>query len=394
MNAKTIFIHIGLEKTGTTSIQNFLFNNAEQLKQKYIFYSTMLDKDQRSLSIYSGQSKYIRGLVSKDKEIKIKKELPQTIKSIIDKFEKSNCTNLVFSNEHLSSRLKDTNDLKNLKELFKPYNYPIKIVIYVRNQVDLLESLYFEFIKSGGKDSLSNWSKDFTFIEIDFNKLLKEWGSVFGNESIIVSLFDRKNLKNGDIIDDFLDLLLVQSDEKFIRSNNQNLSLGYKSIEFMRIYNSHINEPERKPYILNNLLSMYGNDKEKISLSHDDRIRLFNKYSTSNHEFVKKYLPEISYDFFIQTSRNPNKQNFSEDVLWDIINHLIHKLDNIDTQQKQTIEQNNSKINTLINNRWYRLGQMSRKKKIWTIGKVVSKKIKLYWVLQLLAKFIKNLLGK
>ena len=303
MNKKTIFLHIGLEKTGTTSIQNFLFNNAEQLQKISIFYPTVLGENQTSLCIYSGQTKYIESLASENREIQIKKDLPQTIKSIINNFEKSNCKNLVFSNEHLSSRLKNANDIKNLKELFAPYSYHVKIVMYVRNQVDLLESLYFEGIKDGGKNRLCDWANNFTYFELDYMQMLEKWESVFGKDSIMVKLFDRSILKNGDAVDDFLDLLSIENDEKFIRSNNQNISLGYKSMEFMRMYNSHVNESERKLYILNNVLSDYSNDKEKISLSPDDRVRLFNKYSKSNHQFLQKYLPEISYDFFIQTSR-------------------------------------------------------------------------------------------
>ena len=45
-------------------------------------------------------------------------------------------------------------------------------------------------------------------------------------------------------------------------------------------------------------------------------------------------------------------------------------------------------------NRWYRFDQMSYKRKIWTITKVSSKKIKIYWLLQPIAEQLKKLLGK
>ncbi len=214
MGSKTIFIHIGLEKTGTTSIQNFLYNNSKKLQLESLFYSTSLGVNQTSLSIYSGQDKHINSLAPKEQEkIIIRKELPRKIKNIIKEFEKSGCKNLVFSNEHLSSRLKNTNDINKLKGLFDQYDYPVKIIMYVRNQVDLLESIYFEGIKAGAKDSLSDWAKKFGYFELDFIKMIEKWESVFGEESIIVKLFDRRVLKNKDAIDDFLSILSINKNE-------------------------------------------------------------------------------------------------------------------------------------------------------------------------------------
>ena len=158
----------------------------------------------------------------------------------------------------------------------------------------------------------------------------------------------------------------------------------------MRIYNSHVSESERKTYLLNTLLNNYRSDKQKISLSHDDRTKLFNKYDTSNHKFLKNYLPEISYDFFIQTSRDPKEQKFSENILWDIINHIINQ--KVIIKNKQPLQQPN--IHAVLNDPWYRFGQMSFKRKIWTIGKVVSKKIRLYWLLRPIAEAVKKIVGK
>ena len=382
MDNRTIFIHIGLEKTGTTSIQDFLFNNTEKLKNKSIFYPTILGENQISLCIYSAQRKNVGNLAPEKQEIKIKENLPQTIQSIIKRFDKSNCENLVFSNEHLSSRLKNTNDIENLKRLFDHCNYPVKIVVYVRNQVDLLESLYFEGIKAGGKENLDDWANKFSYFELDYMKLLSEWESVFGKESIIVRLFDRRILKNGDAIDDFLDVLSVERNENFSISSQQNISLGYKSIEFMRRYNLNVKEPERMTYKLNNLLNDYNNNKQKTSLSYDTRVSIFDKYKKSNHQFLEKYLPEISYDFFVKTSRSPQEQEFSEDTLWDIINHLV----------KQNVKNNNKQHNknNLLDDKWYRFGQMSNKRKVWSIARVISKKIKIYNFLKSLGKYGKS----
>ena len=40
--------------------------------------------------------------------------------------------------------------------------------------------------------------------------------------------------------------------------------------------------------------------------------------------------------------------------------------------------------------RWYRFGQLSRKRKIWVIGKILSKKFRIYWLLKPFANFLVN----
>ena len=59
--------------------------------------------------------------------------------------------------------------------------------------------------------------------------------------------------------------------------------------------------------------------------------------------------------------------------------------------QKTTIENHRAKIATLQNNKWYRFGQYSRKRKIWVICKVLSKKLYIYWLVQPFAQAIKKI---
>ncbi len=60
------------------------------------------------------------------------------------------------------------------------------------------------------------------------------------------------------------------------------------------------------------------------------------------------------------------------------------------SQKDNELEKKESKIKALEGNNWYRFGQMSRKRKMWKIGKIVSKKIKIYWVLKLIFNIYKT----
>ncbi len=88
--------------------------------------------------------------------------------------------------------------------------------------------------------------------------------------------------------------------------------------------------------------------------------------------------------------------DFGPCLVYDIENpHLMFKIER--DLKDQEIQQKNQQIKQLLasnkillDNRWCRFGKMSQKRKMWTIGKVISKKIKLYWLLQPIAKSFKQ----
>ncbi len=59
------------------------------------------------------------------------------------------------------------------------------------------------------------------------------WKSVFGEENVIVRLYDRKLLKNGNIIDDFLDALGIKDMEGLERDIEANESLDPRLLPYL-----------------------------------------------------------------------------------------------------------------------------------------------------------------
>jgi len=58
------------------------------------------------------------------------------------------------------------------------------------------------------------------------------------------------------------------------------------------------------------------------------------------------------------------------------------------------LQKDRSKIQALINNKWYLFGKLSRKRKIWTMGKVISKRARIYNVLQPSVKIVMKYIKK
>ncbi len=325
---KTIYIHIGLEKTGATSIQNYLFNHATYLQNLGVFYPIRFGPNQTALVHYSGKEKHTKSLYG---NLDFKRSIPNKINEIIKKFSSSKCDKLLFSNEHLSSRLKDEDDIKNLHNLFSGYDLPIKIIVYIKNQVDMLESLYYESVKAGNKSDLNTWSEKFRYFELDYIKFLSPWENSFNKNNIIVKLFNNKFLRNGDAVEDFLNILGLQ--EYHYGSSNKNVSLGYKGIEFLRLLNSR---NISNSLLVNNLLIPIDKSN-KITMSQKMREYILDKCEKSNKELLNKYFNDkVSYEEFTSFSRPYNEQKYlTQDDILDFTSIFIEQIQHKNQQIKE-----------------------------------------------------------
>lgn len=132
---KTIYIHLGYHKTATTFLQRFIYPKMQQvnfIKQRYI-------------------RKPLR-------QIKLRKLPPKRIKQIrrtIQGFDDGRP--LLISYEGLSASPFSTQQskrnvqvLKDIRRVFPASDYDVHIIVSIREQVDLLTSLYIQHLHQGG----------------------------------------------------------------------------------------------------------------------------------------------------------------------------------------------------------------------------------------------------
>ncbi len=120
---------------------------------------------------------------------------------------------------------------------------------------------------------------------------------------------------------------------------------------------------------------------KKYKLLYEDLI------STPNSSCKIKEIPKVFPD---------KPANFSAFI---DMQQRIEKLNIVNSSQElqqktKTIQKERYKIKKLTNDKWYRFGQMSRKRKIWTSGKVLSKKMKIHWALKPFAQVVKKSMKK
>lgn len=239
-----LYLHIGTEKTGTSSVQNFFTANRELLSRKGILYpETPGKKNHTGLtgaaqeSSRGGTLRILLGLRTADDVEQYRREL---IAGLQSEFASRTFHTVVMSNEHCSSRLLADEEISWLKDAFAPHFDRMRIVVYLRRQDDFLLSTYSTAVKSGVKSRLGVPPEHIIESRYNYWELLSRWARVFGRENILCRKFERSALKNGDVVDDFLSVTGTDVSDKFERPEDVNESLDAETLEYLRLFNAHV----------------------------------------------------------------------------------------------------------------------------------------------------------
>lgn len=233
---KTAYIHIGHEKTGTTTLQIFLQKNSDALTQNNLVY------------LGDGNSAYMHGIghfpivasfyekcpnfIPSEKH-KPSSEVLEALSKDADETEHD----IILSCEHFSSRLTKLEDIERLKKALS--DRQVKIICYIRRQDEQAVSLYSTLVKGGHTDpfSLNDVKPENRYF--DYSRILKDWATVFGSENMIVRDYSRQALFGRDICTDFLHVLDINP-TTFTLIEDQNVSLDSLQIELLRHINKHL----------------------------------------------------------------------------------------------------------------------------------------------------------
>lgn len=190
-----IILHVGMHKTGTTSIQNTLFNttNNKLLEKKDYLYPLSWPNN-HSIPIFSAFCDYpenyhinIKKGYSITEITNINKQYLESLKMEIAKREQSK---LIISGEDISVlSIDNLNDFKKYLKSISTNDVSIKVVVYVRDPVSWSASVIQQRIKGGTtyQNSLLDLRAD---LKNYFFNILNKFIQVFGKESINIYAFE------------------------------------------------------------------------------------------------------------------------------------------------------------------------------------------------------------
>lgn len=255
---KNILIHIGYHKTGTTWLQEELFNSTEineldtlsvtETKHSTLAFHFIYDKDQYLLSPFDNNEDNIK----------------QHIEDIICSKAIDNEKTWVMSHERLSGYPSSGGfDSQSIANRIKNIFPNAKIFIVIREQVDLITSVYFQYLKEGGVKNIFDYlntsydgmNTSFSPHHFYFNNLIQYYSELFGKEKLIVLPYE----------------LLKNDPSNFIKelekTVNQNINIDESS------YNVYMNKTSDyyikynfrrlNKYLIKSSLNNYSNSSNK-----------------------------------------------------------------------------------------------------------------------------------
>ncbi len=203
-----LVLHIGTEKTGTTSIQEFLALNRAVLADQRIHVPAFLGATNHRWAAYmaedvervDGFSRQL-GLAESAALRAARKE--EIRAQLVEEVRRHPEATWLISSEHFQSRLTTPQEVARLAAILQPLFAEIRIVIYLRDPLETAISYWGMRVKGGAPLHALGEPGRFGHHICDHRGILERWLTVFGRQQICVRLFEREAFVAGDLIRDF-----------------------------------------------------------------------------------------------------------------------------------------------------------------------------------------------
>lgn len=335
----TVYLCIGTQKTGTTYLQRFMRNNAKALKKQGYCYPKM---DELGFGkIYKDRNAHFLAYLSRGRDIEQKKRDIQKKRSegykILAALAKE-YENIVLSDEIIWYQCnKFENFWQELVEEFHKIDCEVKVVVYLRRQDQVIQSLwnqrvkgipgitreFSECIKNGGLDWFSQ----------DYYAQLQKILPYVGKDKLLVRVYERGQFGGEDhtLLSDYLETIGVKLTDDFILEEQEaNYGLTGNFIELKRIMNGIPEYQEMDNFMRTQIVnaSVYQaalNKEEKTSMfTYDELVAYMGRFEESNQKVAREFLGREDGVLFHEPLKEGPVWKVREDTMYrDLLTFMV-----------------------------------------------------------------------
>lgn len=338
---KTLYLHIGRPKTGSTAIQEFLNINKEPLhKMGYFIPNT---------GLYYGSHGPFAWLLYKEladsydniywtycREWAVESEMPDSLWYDLQReIELDNSENIILTTEELGILDASTKEAQGLLRKHLS-GFDVKVIIYIRRQDAFLESVYNQAVKGKELRFEGTFHDYLRYVgpplsdDLDHALICDRWADSFGFRNIDVHPFEKQQF-NSNLYSDFLSAIRIEMTDCFVVPNKEaNVSLSREGLEILRYVNKQRLSQEKRQKVLSILSNMDNNRNIRMFslISPSERQNILDKYKRGNEYIARKYLRRESGRLFVSpepksdTSWYPLDKKEIEYIYQDLIKEV------------------------------------------------------------------------
>lgn len=305
---KTLYVHIGTPKTGSTAIRKFCWENREVFRKSGYNFPDMREvcpgitvgrngyflidvSDGPGHAESEGKNRYRTGM--------------DIVGKLFDTYD-----NIILSDEHIYRSTHKVRETlwEELKEDGNRYGFQVKIIVYLRRQDSYVESFWKQNVKR--RRIVTTWDEYVSRLpqsfQLDYYEKLESIAAVLGKENVIVRRFQRGTFFGGSIYADFLHAVgLEMTGEYTVSEETENPGLKGSAHEILRIINGLSSLDEEDMELMRNTLLAIGDysaGQYPTSLFSQQECRDFlARYEEGNRRVAAEYLGEPDTGLFSDT---------------------------------------------------------------------------------------------
>jgi hypothetical protein len=299
-NKKILYIHAGMNKTGSTSIQKMFYNHHKYFLKQGVYYP------------FTGKLQCHHDIVLNHFEDVFWKKTDNFMSLLKKDILAKKPDKCLLSSEILYFLLDKKEVAEEIKAVFS--DYQIRIIVYIRRADKWLPSAYRQQIMRFRYRELN---KDFRYVDHieKLNGIKMVWG--LSNEDIIIRPFEKGQFYQNDLLKDLLNIIQVDDPKMVsdsIESANVKSNLNLDIIEYVRQMSVHVNHVDPSEIsVWQKLFAEYPVPKEyeDVSLfgSYANLEETMNLYAPMYEHMAREYLGRPDGKMFFEDPP-PDKEHF------------------------------------------------------------------------------------
>ncbi len=235
-----VILHLGIGKTGTTTIQHSMRLSRPALAEHgYLYPRTPGPVRHAKFGLFFRSDEELDSMPAWHQ---LRAQSPERFRRrfrrrLMAEIADAQPDCVVFSDEALYGLSRPS--VARLREFVDELGGEVRLVVYVRRQDEHLTSYYQQHVKIGETRRLVEWAADDRASTYDYARRLARWEESMAPASLVVRRFERRAFAGGSLEADFLDAAGIVGVPP-VTVPRANESLDAETVELLRIYNIYL----------------------------------------------------------------------------------------------------------------------------------------------------------